>query len=784
MAGWSRARPDVTAHLALIVEQAHERSVRLLLAQYRALRPGAEVRLAKTTSNLFRFRPRASDALDVSGFSHVLAIDAQNRTADVQGMITYADLVDATLTHGLMPMVVPQLKTITLGGAVAGLGIESTSFRNGLPHESVREMEILTGDGEVVLARPDNEHAELFRGFPNSYGTLGYALRLVIDLEPVQPFVALRHLRFNRAEDCFAALAEICAAGAHDGTAVDFVDGVCFGPDELYLTLATFAESAPQVSDYTGMDIYYQSIRSRDTDHLTVHDYLWRWDTDWFWCSRALGVQHPAVRRLWPRRYRRSDVYRKLVAFDRRHRLTERWDSRLGRPPQEPVVQDVEVPVAAGAKFLDFFDRRHRHLAGLAVPAAAARPQPVAAVPAGTRRALRQPGLLVECAVAAGPARRSPQPADRGDRDRARRAQVALLDGVLFTRGILATVQRTVVYAVEGCIRPGQKTARPVRQVCGPSVGVIMALSQAFEHLVGSSAPVRFRAYDGSSAGPPDAAASIEIRSPRALNYIVTSPGGLGLARAYVVGDLEVVGDLYTAMSSLTNLDLDLSWPEKLRALRALGGIGLLYPPPRPELEVRLRGRRHSRRRDQAAIAHHYDVSNRFYEQILGPSMTYTCAVYPTADSTLEQAQWAKHELVARKLGLQPGMRLLDVGCGWGGMVMHAAREHGVQALGVTLSRRQAEWAQKAIAEAGLSDLRRGTAPGLPGRARAPVRRDQLDRPHRTHRTRPTRRLLPVPAPPAAPRRTAPQPLHHPAQQPGTGDAQTAVHQPVHLPRR
>ena len=328
----------------------------MLLAQYRALRPEAEVRLAKTTSNLFRFRPQASDALDVSGFSHVLAIDARNRTADVQGMVTYADLVDATLMHGLMPLVVPQLKTITLGGAVAGLGIESTSFRNGLPHESVREMEILTGHGEVVLARPDNEHAELFRGFPNSYGTLGYALRLLIDLEPVQPFVALRHLRFNRAEDCFAALAEICAAGTHDGTAVDFVDGVCFGPDELYLTVATFAESALHVSAYTGMDIYYQSIRSRDTDHLTVHDYLWRWDTDWFWCSRALGVQHPVVRRLWPQRYRRSDVYRKLVAFDRRHRLTERWDSRRGRPPQEPVVQDVEVPVSAGAKFLDFFD--------------------------------------------------------------------------------------------------------------------------------------------------------------------------------------------------------------------------------------------------------------------------------------------------------------------------------------------------------------------------------------------------------------------------------------------
>jgi FAD/FMN-containing dehydrogenase len=335
---------------------AHERATRQLLTQYRSLPARSGVRLAKATSNLFRFRPPAAGhALDVSDFNHVIAIDPVARTADVQGMITYADLVDATLLHGLMPLVVPQLRTITLGGAVAGLGIESTSFRNGLPHESVREMEILTGDGRVVLARPDNEHADLFRGFPNSYGTLGYALRLVIDLEPALPTVALRHLRFHQAEDCFAALEEICANGMHDGTPVDFVDGVFFAPDELYLTLATFVSSEGPHSDFTGMDIYYQSIRARATDRLTVHDYLWRWDTDWFWCSRALGAQRPAVRRLWPRRYRRSDIYRKLVAFDRRHQLSARWDSLHGRRPQEPVVQDIEVPIAAGVKFLDFF---------------------------------------------------------------------------------------------------------------------------------------------------------------------------------------------------------------------------------------------------------------------------------------------------------------------------------------------------------------------------------------------------------------------------------------------
>jgi cyclopropane-fatty-acyl-phospholipid synthase len=232
-----------------------------------------------------------------------------------------------------------------------------------------------------------------------------------------------------------------------------------------------------------------------------------------------------------------------------------------------------------------------------------------------------------------------------------------------------------------------------------------MRLAEAFQAIVGGDVGVRFRGFDGSRAGPPDAGVCVEIRSRRGLSYLATSPGDVGLARAYIMGDLEVEGDLHTAMTSLLHRDLALSWPAKLRALRAMGGLRVLRPPPRPPQEVRLRGRRHSRIRDAAAIAHHYDVSNRFYEWVLGPSMTYTCALYQTRDASLEQAQFAKHDLVARKLGLRAGQRLLDVGCGWGGMVMHAARYYGVRALGVTLSRRQAEWAQKEIAESGLSEL-------------------------------------------------------------------------------
>jgi cyclopropane-fatty-acyl-phospholipid synthase len=231
--------------------------------------------------------------------------------------------------------------------------------------------------------------------------------------------------------------------------------------------------------------------------------------------------------------------------------------------------------------------------------------------------------------------------------------------------------------------------------------------AQALQKILatGASSTIAIRMFDGSVAGPPNAETIIDVRSQEALNYVATARGDLGLARAYITGQIEVEGDLYTALRELMVLDIQLPVRERLQVLRELGGLKLLRRPPLPPQEVRLRGRLHSRERDQAAISHHYDVSNKFYEWLLGPSMAYTCAVYETHKSTLEQAQFAKHDLVARKLALQPGMRLLDVGCGWGGMVIHAAREYGVRALGVTLSRRQAEWAQKAIAEAGLTEL-------------------------------------------------------------------------------
>jgi cyclopropane-fatty-acyl-phospholipid synthase len=233
-----------------------------------------------------------------------------------------------------------------------------------------------------------------------------------------------------------------------------------------------------------------------------------------------------------------------------------------------------------------------------------------------------------------------------------------------------------------------------------------MQVAEIVGSILGPDVPVRVIGYDGSKVGPDTAEIAVRVTSPRALARLATAPGSLGLARAYVTGELDVEGDLYTLLEAIADVTLySLPRAQQLRLARRLLPVALRHRVKRPELEYRPPGRLHSKKRDSRAIAHHYDVSNTFYEWVLGPSMAYTCAVYPTAGATLEQAQAAKFELVANKLGLTSGMRLLDVGCGWGSMVMHAAAEHGVRALGVTLSRNQAEWARAEITRRGLDHL-------------------------------------------------------------------------------
>jgi cyclopropane-fatty-acyl-phospholipid synthase len=241
-------------------------------------------------------------------------------------------------------------------------------------------------------------------------------------------------------------------------------------------------------------------------------------------------------------------------------------------------------------------------------------------------------------------------------------------------------------------------TSTPVAETLRPLMAAVF----------GENLPLALEAWDGSRLGPADAPATIVVRSPRALRRLLYAPNELGLGRAYVAGDLDLEGDVFAALGSREligerdeHVELRLGRGRALRAALRLGALG--PPPAPPPEEARLRGSRHSKARDAAAVQHHYDVSNDFYRLVLGSTMTYSCAYFERADGDLDDAQCAKYDLVCRKLGLGPGMRLLDVGCGWGGMLMHAAEHYGVEAVGVTLSTRQHELAQERIADRGLS---------------------------------------------------------------------------------
>ena len=251
-----------------------------------------------------------------------------------------------------------------------------------------------------------------------------------------------------------------------------------------------------------------------------------------------------------------------------------------------------------------------------------------------------------------------------------------------------------------------------------------MRLAEIFERVVGPDAPIRFTAYDGSSAGDPNSDVTLNVRTPVAVNYLAQSPNAVGLTRAYVSGHLELEGDMYTLLRRMADFafaeGVNVTARDTFEIIRSVGWVKFVNrvaPPPQEMRRGTLLGRglRHSKERDAEVIHHHYDVSNEFYEMVLGPSMTYTCAVFDDQDGNLdrvgafdgalESAQFRKYDLVARKLGLEEGMHLLDVGCGWGGMVRHAAREYGVKAVGVTLSKEQAEWGAKKIAQEGLTGL-------------------------------------------------------------------------------
>jgi FAD/FMN-containing dehydrogenase len=323
----------------------HQRRCERLVAEFDAARAaGASIALAKSTSNLFRRRDQHDTRrIDVRGFHHVLRVDLESMTADVEGMTTYEAFVEETLRHGLLPTVVPQLKTITVGGAVSGVGIESSSFRYGLVHETVEEMDILTGDGRIVTCSRE-QNPDLFFGFPNSYGTLGYALRLRIRLIPAQRYVHLTHEPHSDPRTYFTRVCEFSQSAT-----VDYLDGTIFARDQMYITTGEFTDAVPRLSDYKYMSIYYRSIREKREDWITARDYIWRWDTDWFWCSKHFGVQNPLMRLLATPWALNSRTYQRIM------RLSGRMLPESHKT--ESVIQDVDIPLDGAPEFFEFLMR-------------------------------------------------------------------------------------------------------------------------------------------------------------------------------------------------------------------------------------------------------------------------------------------------------------------------------------------------------------------------------------------------------------------------------------------
>ncbi|KPK23878.1 MAG: hypothetical protein AMJ61_14815 [Desulfobacterales bacterium SG8_35_2] len=308
-----------------------------------------EIRLGKDTSNLFRERKSMSGpGLNVRDFNKVIRVVPEEGFVEVEGMTPYVDLTRECLKFDVMPTVVPQLKSITIGGAATGIGIESSSFKYGLVHETIKEMDVLLADGSSLTCTPYNEHKRLFLGFPNTYGTLGYALKLKLKVVPVKPYVRLTHIRHHDAASYFADIDKRCKED------IDFIDGTIFGPGEYYLTVGEFTDSAPYTSDYTYKNIYYLSIRERQSDYLSVGDYIWRWDTDWFWCSRYFFAHNPVVRRFLGTKRLNSVTYTKLMHWNRKYKISHYFNLLLGFH-SEAVIQDVEIPLARCPEFLDFY---------------------------------------------------------------------------------------------------------------------------------------------------------------------------------------------------------------------------------------------------------------------------------------------------------------------------------------------------------------------------------------------------------------------------------------------
>jgi FAD/FMN-containing dehydrogenase len=328
-----------------VATAAYEDRKRLLVESLSASAGGVSLG-KRTSSNLFRYQPRAraGNRVDLSGFNRVLHVDAGRRLLEVEGLATFEAIVDHTLPHGLVPLVTPELKHITVGGAIVGIGIESNCYRHGFVHDGLLEAEVLLPGGRIVTCSAEVE-PELFRALPNSYGTLGYILRARMRLMPALPYV---HLRTERFDDLDAYLAAMRAATQRDD--LDFVEGIFYSASRLFLTLSRFVDQPPRVDDIVRRNIFYRLVEREPDVYLAAKDYLFRYDPDWFW-NLPETPAYSLFRRLAPAAMRNSGFYKRYV--DAKARLLARLAPGR-REIEEPLIQDWEVPWEHAAELTRF----------------------------------------------------------------------------------------------------------------------------------------------------------------------------------------------------------------------------------------------------------------------------------------------------------------------------------------------------------------------------------------------------------------------------------------------
>lgn len=302
----------------------------------------------KTSSNLFRYSNSDDNKkrkLSLKSFNHILHLDKANLTLELEGLTTYESIVNYTFSYNLLPTIAPELKHITIGGAIVGIGIESTGFKYGFVHDGLLEAEVLLPNGEIVVCNPHNSHADLFYALPNSYGTLGYILRAKIKLYPAKPYVQLTTTRFGNTKEYVKALEQAALSPLND-----FVEGLFYSSDELYLTTGQFVDAAGKIADIYRSNIYYKQLRQQSSLYLKTIDYIFRFDPDWFWNIPETPIYN-LFRKFCPKAMRNSGFYKKFLQFKR---VLMKYLPSKNLATTEPLIQDWEVPWEHAQELIDF----------------------------------------------------------------------------------------------------------------------------------------------------------------------------------------------------------------------------------------------------------------------------------------------------------------------------------------------------------------------------------------------------------------------------------------------